>query len=176
MTLTCRLPDYILVDFRRDLGLEFSRSCIEFALSQEKMVRLPRNEKQKYRLNFMPQMWPLDLTLAMTLTWNFQGQIWNLLKLSQKWIDCHETKSKHIDWILGPECAHRIWSWPWPWPWIFKVKYGHFYILAKNGPIATKQKVNVLFVFQALNVIMRFDLGHDVDLKFSWLNMTFAIS
>ena len=28
-------------------------------------------------------MWPSGLTLAMTLTLNFQGQIWNLLYLSQ---------------------------------------------------------------------------------------------
>ena len=57
------------------------------------MVRLPRNEKQTHRLNSRPQMWPLGLTLAMTLTLNFQGQIWNLLYLSQKWCDCHETKA-----------------------------------------------------------------------------------
>ena len=38
-------------------------------------------------------MFPSGLTLAMTLTLNFQGQIWNLLYLSQKWCDCHETKA-----------------------------------------------------------------------------------
>ena len=64
------------------------------------MVRLPRNEKQTYRLNSRAQMWPSGLTLAMTLTLNFHGQIQNLLYLSQKWSDCHETKSKHIDWTL----------------------------------------------------------------------------
>ena len=26
-----------------------------------------------------------------------QGQIWNLLYLSQKWLNCHKTKSKHIN-------------------------------------------------------------------------------
>ena len=113
---------------------------MEFAISQPKMVLLPRNEKQTYRLNSRAQMWPSGLTLAMTLTLNFQGQIWNLLYLSQKWSDCHETKSKHIDWTLGLKCDHRVWPWPWPWPWIFKVKYGICYISAKNGPIATKQK------------------------------------
>ena len=75
LALTCRLPDYILVDFRRDLDLDFSRSNMEFAISQPKMVRLPRNEKQTYRLNSRAQMWPSGLTLAMTLTLNFQGQI-----------------------------------------------------------------------------------------------------
>ena len=68
LALTCRLPDYILVDFRRDLDLDFSRSNMEFAISQPKMVRLPRNEKQTYRLNSRAQMWPSGLTLAMTLT------------------------------------------------------------------------------------------------------------
>ena len=86
--------------------------CIEFAISQPKMVRLPRNEKQTNRLNSGAQMWPSGLTLAMTLTLNFQGQIWNLLYLSQKWSDCHETKSKHIDWTPGLKCDQ--WVWPWP--------------------------------------------------------------
>ena len=115
---------------------------MEFAISQPKMVRLPRNEKQTYRLNSRPQMWPSGLTLAMTLTLifkvkygicyvsakngpiamkrktnisiellgsnvtltlNFQGQIWTLLYLSQKWSDCQGTKSKHIDWTPRPQ-------------------------------------------------------------------------
>ena len=46
-------------DLGHDLDLEFSRSNIEFAISQPKMVRLPRNEKQTYRLNSRPQMWPM---------------------------------------------------------------------------------------------------------------------
>ena len=96
--------------------LEFSRSNIEFAISQQKMVWLPRNEKQTYRLKSGAQMWPSGLTLAMTLTINFQGQIWNFLYLSPKWSDCHETKSKHIDWTLRLKCDHRVWPWPWPWP------------------------------------------------------------
>ena len=120
------------------------------------------------------------LIFVVTLTLNFQGQIWNLLYLGQKWSNCHETKSKHIDWTLSfksdwpwpwpwpwifkvqfaisrpkmfwlarnkkhidwtlsLKCDHWIWPWPWPWPWIFKVKYGIHYILAKDGPIATKQ-------------------------------------
>ena len=103
------------------LDLEFSRSNTEFAISQPKMVRLPQNEKLTYLLNSRAQIWPSDLTLAMTLTLNFQGQIWNLLYLSQKWSYCHEVKSKHIDWTLGLKCDHRVWPWSWPWPWIFKV-------------------------------------------------------
>ena len=104
------------------------------------MVRLPQNEKQTYRLMSRPQMWPSSLTLAMTLTLNFQGQMWNLLYLCQKWSDCHETKSKHIDWTPGLKCDHQIWPWPSHWPWIFKVKYEICYISTKSGPIATKRK------------------------------------
>ena len=131
---------------------------MEFPISQPKVARLPRNKKQTYRLNAKAQMWPSGLTLAMTLTLNFQGQIWNLLYLSQKWSDCHETKSKHIDWTLGLKCDHRVWPWPWPRPSIFKVKYGISYISAKSGPIATKQKL------QASNVTNGFELDYNLDL------------
>ena len=104
------------------------------------MVRLPRNEKQTHRLNSRLQMGQSGLTLAMTLTLNFQGQISNWIYLSKKWCNCHETKSKHIDWTLGFKWDNRVWPWPWPWPWIFKVKYGIGYISAKNGPFAQNEK------------------------------------
>ena len=71
LALTYRLTDYILVNFGRDLDLQFSRSNIELAISQPKMVRLPRNKKQTHRLNSRLQMWPLGLTLAMTLIFEF---------------------------------------------------------------------------------------------------------
>ena len=121
-------------------------------------------------------MWPLAVTLAMTLTLNFQGQRWNLLYLSQKGSDCHETKSKHIDRTLGLKCDHWLWPWPWPWPWIFKVKDGICYISAKNGLIATKRKANISIELKASNVTIGCDLGHDLDLEFSRSNMEFAIS
>ena len=138
---------------------------MEIAISQPKTVRLPWNEKQIYRLNSRAQMWPSGLTLAMTLTLNFQGQIYNLLYLSQKWCDCHETKIKHINWTLGLKCDHRVWPWPWPWPWIFKVKYGISYISAKSGTIATKiGKANISIEHQARNVTNGVDLDHNHDL------------
>ena len=85
-------------------------------------------------------------------------------------------KSKHIDWTLGLKCNHRVWPWPWPWPWIFKIKYRICYISEKNGPIATKQKANILIELQGSNVTIGFDLGHDLDLEFSRSNIEFAIS
>ena len=119
------------------------------------MVRLPRNKKQTYRLNSRPQMWPSGLTLAMTLILNFQGQIWS---------NCHEMKSKHINWTLGLKCDHQVWPWQWYWPWIFKVKYGSCYISTKSGPIGMKREADISIELQALNVTNGFDLGHDLDL------------
>ena len=137
---------------------------MEFAISQPKKVRLPRNEKQTYRLNSRAQMWPSGLTLAMTLTLNFQGQIWNLLYLCQKWSNCHETKANISIELQGLKCDHQVWPWPWPWPWIFKVKYGISYISAKSGPIATERKANISIELQASNVTNGFDLDHNLDL------------
>ena len=106
--------------------------------------------------------WPIDYLIrfrsifVVALTLNFHGQMWNLLYLSQKWSDCHETKSKHIDWTLGLRCDHRVWPWTWPWTWIFQVKYRICYISAKNGPIATKRNANTSTGLEASNVTTRF--------------------
>ena len=53
-------------DLGHDLDLEFSRSNMEFPISQPKMVWLPWNEKQTYQLNFSlrcdHQVWPWPCT------------------------------------------------------------------------------------------------------------------
>ena len=78
-----------------DLDLEFSRSNMEFPISHPKVVRLPRNEKQTYRLNSRPQMWPMGLlTLTITLPFEF-------------WMSNVTLTFDHT----------------WPWPWIFMVKF-----------------------------------------------------
>ena len=160
------------------------------------MVRLPPNKKQTYRLNSRPQMWLSPLTLAMTLTLIFQGQICNLLYLSPKWSDCHETKSKHIDWTLGLKCDHQVWLWPWAWPWIFKVKYGICYTylnkkkvrLPRNEkqtyqmnprpqmlPIGLTLAMTLIFEFSRSNVTYAFDHTHGVAQGFSWSNFEIAV-
>ena len=129
------------------------------------MIRLPRNEKQTHRLNSRAQIWPLGLTLAMTLTYIFQGQIWNLLYCSQKWSDCHEMKSKHIDWTLGLKCDHQGLTLAMALTFNFQGQiWNLLYILAKNGLIATKRKANISIEFQASNVTNGFDLDHNLDL------------
>ena len=81
-------------DFGHDLDLEFSRSNIEFAISQPKIVRLPRNEKQTYWLNSRSQMWPMGLNLTITLTFEFSRSNVTL-----------------------------TFDHTWPWLWIFMVKF-----------------------------------------------------
>ena len=81
-------------------------------ISRPKMSRFPRNKKQTYRLNFMPQMWPSNLNLAMTLAMKFQGQIWKTLYLSQRWFHCHIMESTYIEWTEGLN-YNQVWPWPW---------------------------------------------------------------
>ena len=64
----------------------------------------------------------------------------------------------------------------WPWSWIFKVKYEICYILAKNGPIATKLKANILIELYASIVTIGFELGHEFNYELSWSNLEFAKS
>ena len=142
MALTHRLPDYILVDFHSDLDLELSRSNMEFAISQPKMVKLLRNKKQTYRLNSSPQLGPSGLTLAMTLTFNFQGRVWNFAISQPKMVRLPQNRKQHIAWTLGLNLDHQVRPWTWPWPF-FKVKYGICYISARNCSIAMKWKANI---------------------------------
>ena len=102
-------------DLGHDLDLQFPRPNMEFAISQPKMVPLSRNEKQTHQLNSRPQMWPSGLTLANTLTFYFQGQIWNLLYLSQKMVrlprnekQTHQLNSRPQMWPMGLTLAMTL--------------------------------------------------------------------
>ena len=81
---------------------------------------------------------------------------------TKQWSDCHETKSKHIDWTLGLKCDHRLRPWLWPWPWVFKVKYGICHISAKNEAIVTKWKANMSIELKT-SMAVEFDLDHDLE-------------
>ena len=73
--------------------------------------------------------------LVVTLTLTFSKSNMEFAISQPKWSDCHEMKSKYIDWTLRLKCDHRVWPWPWPWPRIFKIRYGIYYTSAKNGLI-----------------------------------------
>ena len=80
-------------DLGHDLDLGFSRSNLEFAIPQPKMVRLPQNEKQTYRLNSKNVTNGFDLDHNLDL------------------------------WIFKVKCDLDLWPHTWPWPWIFMVKF-----------------------------------------------------
>ena len=118
-----------------------------YIISQPKVVWLPWNEKQTYWLNFRPQMWPSGLTLATTLTLNFQGPIWNLLYLNQKSSDCHETKSKH--WLNS---RPQMW------------------------PVGLTLAMTLTFEFSRSDVTLTFDQTHVLAQGFSWSNFKTAVT
>ena len=103
-------------DLGHDLDLEFSRSNIEFAISQPKMVRLPRNKKQTYQLNSGAQMWPVGLSLAMTLTLNFSRS--NIeFAISQPKMVRLPRNEKQTYWLNSrPQM--------WPMVWIYQIVTG----------------------------------------------------
>ena len=137
------------------------------------MVRLPRNEKQTHWLNSRLQMRPSGLTLAMTLTLNFQGQISNWLYLSQKWSDCHETKCKHIDWTLGLKCNHQIW--PWPWPLNFQGQIWNLLYLNQKWSDCHERKSKHRFELWASNLTMGLTLAMTLIFEFSRSYMILTI-
>ena len=82
-------------DLGHDLDLNVSRSNMEFAICQPKMVRLPRNEKQTYRLNSKAS----NVTIRFDLDHNLDL------------------------WIFKFKRDLDLWPYTWPWPWIFMVKF-----------------------------------------------------
>ena len=112
------------VAIRFGLDLEFSRSNMEFPISQPKVVWLPRNGKQTYRLNSRPQMWPMGLTLTITLIFEFSRANITLtfdhthdLDHGFSWSNFEITVSQNgrVHWhcTKGVAVGH---SWPWLWP------------------------------------------------------------
>ena len=63
------------------------------------------------------------VTMSLTLTLDFHGQIFKKLYHRNKRVDWHGTKRMWVDRMLDPSCDFKLWPHPWPWPWIFKVKF-----------------------------------------------------
>ena len=94
-------------DLGHDLDLDFSRSIMEFAISQPKMARLPRNEKQTYRLNSKAS----NVTIRFDLDHNLDF------------------------WIFKVKCDLDLWPHTWLWPWIFMVKFWNSCISEWEGQL-----------------------------------------
>ena len=150
-------------------------------ISHPKMVRLPRNETQTHRLNSRTQNVTIGFDFGHNLDLESLRSNMEFAISHQKWSDCHETKSKYIDWTLALKCDYQIWPGPWPWPWIFKGKYGISYFSTKSGPNSTKRKqtyrltsmpqmwpkglsliMTLIFEFSRSNVTLTFDHTHSL--------------
>ena len=159
---------------------------MDFAISQPKMVWLPRNEKQTYRLNSRAQLWPSVLTLAMTFTLNFQGQIWNFLYLTQKWSYCHGKKSKHIYWTPRPqmwlsgfdldlEFSSSNMEFPISQPKVVRLARNEKQTYWLNSrpqmwPMGLTLTIILTFEIWRSNVTLTFHYTHYLDHGFSWSN------
>ena len=133
-------------DLNHDLDLEFSRSIMEFPISQPKKVRLPRNEKQTYRLNSRPQMWPMALTFLWSCPWIFKVK-YGISYISTK-SDPIATKRKAII-SIEPQ--------------------------ASKWPMSLTFTITLTFEFWRSNVTLTFDHTHDLDHGFSWSNFEIAV-
>ena len=107
-------------------------------------------------IDYLIRFWSIFVA---TLNFNFQGQMWNLLYLSQKWSDCHEMKTKHIDWTLGHKCDHQAWHWPWPWPW--KFKYGICFI--SQPKVVRRLSVRIYLILTGVTSDVSVPLTHLVQ-------------
>ena len=121
-------------DLGHDLDLENSRSNMEFAISQSEMVLIATKQKANISIELKASNVTMGFDLGHDLDLENSRSNMEFAISQSKLSDCHETKSKHIDWTQGFKCDHGVSPWPWPWPWIFKVKYGICYISIKSDP------------------------------------------
>ena len=104
-------------DLGHDLDLEFSRSNIKFAISQPKLVPLPRNEHITYRLNSGAQMWPSGLTWPWPWPLIFKVN-YGISYISAKNVPIATKRKANVSIELqGLKCNQWVWPWLWPWFW-----------------------------------------------------------
>ena len=121
---------------------------MEFPISQPQVVRLPRNEKQTYRLNSMPQIWRMGLTLTITLNFEF----W------RSNMEFPISQPKVVRLPRNEKQTYQLYSRPQMWP------------------MGLTLTITLTFEFWRSNVTLTFDHTHDLDHGFSWSNFDIAVS
>ena len=125
-----------------DLDLDFSRSNMEFAISQPKLVRLPRNEskhigwtlglKCDHRVWPWPWPWPwifkVKYRICHISAKNGQIASKREANITIELQASNVTNGFELDhnpdlWILKVKCDLDLWPHRWPRPWIFMVKF-----------------------------------------------------
>ena len=93
-------------------------------------------------MDYLIRFWSI---IDVTLTLNFQGQMWNLLYLGKKWSDCHETKKQtyRLNFKLQMWQSDLILAIT--QSLIFKVQVCNLLYLDQNGSIARKQNITIDF-------------------------------
>ena len=109
----------------------------------------------------------------MTLTLDFEGQIFKKLYHRNKRVDWH--KKMWIHRMLDPSCDFKLLPHPWPWPWIFKVK---FLIAIRNGK-ADWLGMKEMWVRYNVGCTMAFLLAHsawqiDFEPVGPWMGYSFT--
>ena len=103
----------------------------------------------------------------LTLTLDFQGQIFKMLYLRNRKADWHGTKGMWVDRMLHPLCDFQCSPHPWPWPWIFKVKFWKSHISGMGWLIDMELKGCESIECWTHVVTFNVHLAHDFDLGFS---------
>ena len=72
----------------------------------------------KQKANILIELYAWNVTIVFELghglDYKFQGLIWNLLYLGQRWFDCRKMKSAYIELTEGLN-DYQVWPWPWLW-------------------------------------------------------------
>ena len=104
---------------------------MEFPICQPKVVQLPRNEKQTYLMNSRPQMWPMGLTLTITLTFEIWRSnmtwLWPQIFMDKFWNSCISEWEGQLTLDKGRGSRSfmtmTIW-WPRSGVWIYQIVTG----------------------------------------------------
>ena len=139
-------------DLSHDLDLETSRSNIELAISQPKMVQSPRNVCKhidwtlglKCGHRFWPWPWPwpwifkVKYRICYISAKNSQISTKRKANISIELQASNLTNGfdldhKHDLWIFKVKLDLHNWPLTWPWPWIFMVKFWNSCISEWDG-------------------------------------------
>ena len=133
---------------KKDSLLESSRSNMEFPISQTKMVRLPRNKKQTYRLNSKASNVTIRFDLGLDLDLDF----------SRSNMEFPISQPKVVRLPRNEKQTYQLNSRPQMWPMGFTLT------------------IILTFEIWRSNEILTFDHTLNLDHGFSWSNFEIAVS
>ena len=135
-------------DLGHDLVLEFSRSSFQFAIYQPKMVPLPRNENQTYRLN--------SKASDVTIRFDFGHDL-----------DLRFLRS-NMEFAISQPKVVRL-------PRNEKQTYG---LNSRRQMWLMGLTLTIILTFEIwrANVTLTFDHTHELDDGYSWSNFEIAVS